>query len=347
MRWRTRLLAGAAAVATLFAVPAMTADADAIKVPKGTTIVSFNFDDGWKGQEDAGRILGNVGWKGTFYINSGQIGYPNYMKLATLTELSKAGHEIGGHTVDHENLDEIGETKATEQICDDRATLVHLGFRITSFAYPYGSGDRSTRSIVQKCGYSSARATSGLRSATSPGCDSCPYAEDLPPGPDYWKIRTGDQDVMDPQSIEKQITTVQQNGGGWLPLVFHHVCDCPEKGKERITPKDFQTVVSWIARRPGIRVYSMDQVIGGENRPIVGQVIDRWDNVNPANQMPVPGTNRAPRDAFHIGWVGIGQGFVISLGLVLAISGVLTWRFHTRGNRYHRPTTGGSSAGSH
>jgi peptidoglycan/xylan/chitin deacetylase (PgdA/CDA1 family) len=338
---RRRVFAGLAAIALALMVPATAAQAEPIKVPRGTLVVSFTFDDGWKGQEDAGKVLAERGMSGTFYVNSGQIGYPAYMNLETLTELQETGHEIAGHTVDHEDLDKLTPADAQHQICDDRATLEHLGFRVTSFAYPYGSGDRSARKIVQDCGYSNARATSGLKSATSPGCDSCPYAEELPPDPDYWKIRTSDQDVMSVADLEKQITVAHKSGGGWLELVFHHVCDCPEKGKERITVQDFTELVDWAARKPGIRIADTDEVIGGVHRPIVGQVIDRFDNVNPARGVPEQPAQRAPRYAFHIGWVGIGQGFVIAAGLVLALACVIGWRFHTRDQRYRSSNPGG------
>jgi hypothetical protein len=181
------------------------------------------------------------------------------------------------------------------------------------------------------------------RSLSSSGCQDCPPAEELPPKPDYWKIRTSNQDVMDVAAIKKQITYVQQHGGGWLPLVFHHI----GTGKEAITPAHFKQLVDWVAHKPEIRVYSMDRVIGGIHRPVLGQVIDRWSNINPANPVPVNNAHKVPppeqRYAFQLGLIKIGQGAVIATGLVLALGSVIGWRFHTRNQRYRSSNPRGSS----
>ncbi len=60
------------------------------------------------------------------------------MSWAQLRQFSAAGHEIGGHTVNHAPLTDIDEATARAEIQGDITTLQAQGFpRPVSFAYPY------------------------------------------------------------------------------------------------------------------------------------------------------------------------------------------------------------------
>ncbi|MCI2239948.1 polysaccharide deacetylase family protein [Paenibacillus sp. TRM 82003] len=299
-----------------------------LTLPAGGTVVSLTFDDGLKSQEVAAQVLADRGMAGTFYVNSSSIGYPANLTVEQLRGLAAAGHEIGGHGLDHESLPEVPLATARTQVCDDRATLAALGFDPRSFAYPYGATSPEVRRVVQECGYSSARASSGLY-ASPTECDSCPPAED-PAATDSWRIRTSGTDVA-PELLRERVLQAERSGGGWVPLVFHHVCTCPEEGSAAISPHDFAAFVEWLAARgPATRVATVSEVAGGSPRPVVGTPLERL--------VPAADDARNRTVAFTVAGIGISQSNVIASGLLVAVAAMVAYRYGTRSKRYARRT---------
>jgi hypothetical protein len=79
--------------------------------------------------------------------------------------------------------------------------------------------------IVRQCGFASARQGGGISNkSTTP---AFPYVETVPP-PDPYAIRTiavdgaANEKLADLQSF---VNAAAANGGGWLPITFHNVCD--------------------------------------------------------------------------------------------------------------------------
>lgn len=234
------------------------------------TIVSITFDDGLSEQNAAAEILHKHGLRGTFYISSGAVGTPGYFEHGDLTRLASLGHEIGGHTVSHPDLTTLPPDEARRQVCADRTTLAGWGFRATSFAYPYGSHNRSTEVIARECGYRSARTAGGiLRPATrTRDCPLCPAAETIPPA-DPYAIRN--LPAIDPSwtlaELKAAVTNAEDHGGGWVILVFHHICDnnCPLS----TSPAVLDAFATWLTFREarGTHVKTVDHVRSpGRNR---------------------------------------------------------------------------------
>jgi peptidoglycan/xylan/chitin deacetylase (PgdA/CDA1 family) len=238
----------------------------------GQTVVSIEFDDGLADELTGARLLASHQMHGTFYINSGTIGTSSlHMTWPQVRQLAAAGDEIAGHTIDHQSLAALeaqGESdEARREICDDRSNLLSLGFHATDFAYPYGASGPQTEQIVRECGYNSARDVSGISSEGK--CSACPFAETIPPGNPY--------DTKTPENIlartslktmQSYVTQAQRNGGGWVQLVFHHVCSgC---GQEyAVTAADLDSLLGWLERQPGVAVDTVQQVIGGPMKPAV------------------------------------------------------------------------------
>jgi hypothetical protein len=207
---------------------------------------------------------------GTFFVNSGRLDSSSYyMGWDQVRGLAGDGNEIGGHTVDHANLPSVQASnldEAKREVCNDRVTLLNEGFQVSNFAYPYGAYDDTTKQIAQQCGYNSARDVSGV---VSPGsCDGCPFAESVPPA-DPYRTRTP-QNVFATTSlaeIESYVTQAEQNGGGWVQLVLHHICSgCGEN--YAITQSDFGGLLDWLAARPATTsVKTVAQVVGGAVSP--------------------------------------------------------------------------------
>ena len=227
------------------------------------TVVTIEFDDGNADQYAALTMLNAHGMHATFYVNTGFIGDGSHLTWSQLQDFYAAGNEIGGHTLTHANLKHLKPPDAHYQVCQDRDNLFAHNFQPTSFAYPFGSFDAGTEQIVAACGYNSGRGVSGVDdhkvfAETIPPAD--PYATRTPPNP-----KQGTTDA----TIEGYVTAAEQHGGGWVQLVFHHICNSCDAYS--ITAADFQALLDWLqADAPnGSVVETTTQVIGGPVQPPV------------------------------------------------------------------------------
>jgi peptidoglycan/xylan/chitin deacetylase (PgdA/CDA1 family) len=192
--------------------------------------VSLTFDDGDLSQYTLGvqHALQPHGMAGTFYIVSGWVGNQSgTVTWSDLTDMANNGNDIGGHTVDHIDLTSSSYTQAqkTAEVCNNYQDLANHGLNPASFAYPYGAYDTNAEQIVQSCGFSSARITGGL---DRNGWGAGPvYAETIPPQNPY-AVRTvynaGGSAALTLSELQSAVTATAQNGGGWVPLVFHEIC---------------------------------------------------------------------------------------------------------------------------
>src|SRR5829696_8455214 len=142
--------------------------------PPPRLVVSLTFNDGRAGQYDYARpVLAARGMLATFYVVGNWAGtrWPCCMRWWQVDELYRAGHEIGGMGLDHEDLTRVSAgswrrdlDRKRRQVCEDREQLARRGYDPYSFAYPGGSfatafPDGSTpQDIVRGCGYRAARA---------------------------------------------------------------------------------------------------------------------------------------------------------------------------------------------
>ncbi len=263
-QWPAKLAASAIAIAlAAFFVGAVGAPAQAA-VP---TTITLSFDDGNADQLAAATIMNTYGLRGTFYVPSGYINQPGYMTVANLQTLAAAGHEIGGHTVTHPDLATLPSDEASRQVCNDRVNLSNWGFRITSFAYPFASLTAATKTIVQNCGYNSARGLGDISSRF--GCNGCQLAETIPPA-DAYEVKAPDQvDSTWKLADLKKSVTQAETAGGWVELTFHHI---GTGGTDPLTisPALFQQFAAWLKTRPATTtVKTVDQVIGGTVKALV------------------------------------------------------------------------------
>lgn len=259
MRRRLLLLLAAAAAAALLA-PGSAGRAVVARAAVSPVVVTIQFDDGNANQfTDAYPILQAHGMLATFYVNTGVIGDSTHMTWADLTTMYARGKgmEIAGHTLFHTDIKKLKPADARVAVCQDRDNLITHGFRPESFAYPFGSFDAGSEQIVHDCGYNSGRGVAG-GTETIPPLD--PYATRTPPNPKKaTKLAT----------IEGYITDAQNNGGGWVQLVFHNVCiKCDAY---QITPTHFTELLDWIQGQEanGVTVETTAQVIGGPFNPAV------------------------------------------------------------------------------
>ncbi|UGS36172.1 polysaccharide deacetylase family protein [Capillimicrobium parvum] len=244
----------------LWALAAALAAALLLAAPAGATVVSLTFDDAFADQMPAASMLGAAGLPATFFVMSSAVGQTGHLTAADLAALKAAGHEIGGHTLDHADLPTLGPDDQRHEICDDRQALLALGTQAAVFAYPYGHFDASAQAIARSCGYTAARESGGL--AAPGGCwGPCPAAETLPPA-DPFAIRSAAsiKSTVGLADLQQLVLSAEATGG-WLTLTFHHVCtDC---GTYATDPSVLAAFAAWLAprRASGTAVLTMSQAL--------------------------------------------------------------------------------------
>ncbi|MGV9004479.1 polysaccharide deacetylase family protein [Flavobacterium sp.] len=104
--------------------------------------VIITFDDAFVDEWfDANKVLKKYDWKATFNVcRIDSIGAPQLQKLH---QLENEGHEIAGHGYHHYNavkfIAKNGIDEYLKQEIDPMIrSMKHKGFKVTSFAYPYG-----------------------------------------------------------------------------------------------------------------------------------------------------------------------------------------------------------------
>ena len=205
------------------------------------TVVTIQFDDGYADQYQAMAILGGHGLHATFYINSGFIDDADHLSWVQVQALETGGNEIAGHTIFHTNVKKLKLDPATHAICDDRTAIAAHVTAPVSFAYPFGSFNARAKGVVASCGYTSGRGVSGVTdrkvfAETIPPLD--PFATRTPPNPKQGTTLA---------TIEGYVTAAEMHGGGWVQLVFHHVCDGCDAYS--ITPDNLEALAAWLAPR--------------------------------------------------------------------------------------------------
>ena len=231
--------------------------------------MSLTFDDGSADQNAAKSILASHGMKGTFYINSGRIGSPNYLTLQQLRDLSADGNEIAGHTVQHADLTTLDPNEATREICNDRVNLANWGFQPKTFAYPYGHTNAQVEQIVANCGYNSGREIGDLQSPVDNGCPGCAVAETIPPQ-DPYNVRAPDS-VDNPWTLAECSAARHPGRDRRRGLGAAHLPPHLRRLRTRLPVLSGQSVrtarLAAGAAPQGTVVKTVDGVIGGSFKP--------------------------------------------------------------------------------
>jgi peptidoglycan/xylan/chitin deacetylase (PgdA/CDA1 family) len=120
--------------------------------------IILTFDDGTKSTfTHALPIMQKYDFTGTSYIVYNYIGVDNnYMDVGQIRALAAAGWEIGSHSISHVDLTQHPE-RERDEIVDSRHKLESLlNVPIGSFAYPFGTYDRSSVDYAHFAGYQAA-----------------------------------------------------------------------------------------------------------------------------------------------------------------------------------------------
>ena len=135
---------------------------------KKTVIVTTSWDDGHHDDLKVAELLAARKLRGTFYVTSGGLGESSRLAADEVRGLAAAGFEIGGHTVSHPVLTEIGQHSLRQEVVDCKAELeAILGSELASFAYPKGKFNAAVVREVKRAGFRCARGVRMLSFACS------------------------------------------------------------------------------------------------------------------------------------------------------------------------------------
>jgi peptidoglycan/xylan/chitin deacetylase (PgdA/CDA1 family) len=102
--------------------------------------VMLTFDDNVLDQMEVAKpVLDQYGFKGVFFIMTVTMNKPGYMSRDQIKQLYDAGHVIGSHTYDHQNMKKLPVEEWVKQIDKPQTQLKEItGKEIKYFAYPFG-----------------------------------------------------------------------------------------------------------------------------------------------------------------------------------------------------------------
>src|SRR5215475_3291679 len=181
--------------------------------PPTEGVVSINFDDGYESAYEIGLpIVEHAGFKTTQFIITKLVGTPTYVTMGQVLAMQNSGNEIGNHTRTHPNLAALTPAQQKDEIVGAEQDLINMGVTTpTSFAFPFGTHDDSTQSILIDAGFTAARTTDkGVNDENSdPLLLKC------------W--------VIAPEGVTTDINAITQAiddaqaSGKWLILLFHRI----------------------------------------------------------------------------------------------------------------------------
>lgn len=126
--------------------------------------VVLTFDDGTKSHyTQVLPLLKKYGFKATFYIftNAMRGSKERWLRWDEVSEIAKAGMDIGSHTVSHPYLtsrDKMNEVEyqawLEKELFQSKQTLEEkVGVKVKTLAYPFGLYDRQVETTAIKAGY--------------------------------------------------------------------------------------------------------------------------------------------------------------------------------------------------
>jgi peptidoglycan/xylan/chitin deacetylase (PgdA/CDA1 family) len=125
--------------------------------------VALTFDDGFQNfYEHAFPAIERFGFAATVFVVSGHCdgrndwpsqpgGVPaaELMRWSQVEEVSRAGIDIGSHTVTHPYLGRLPAAQVDRELSDSRAAIEdRIGRPVRTFAYPYGESTPAVRAAV-------------------------------------------------------------------------------------------------------------------------------------------------------------------------------------------------------
>ncbi len=128
--------------------------------PEGKTrAITMSYDDAPKYDTELIGVFNAYGFKGTFHVNSKNIGEGRNHSEEEAKLLYK-GHEMSVHTLTHPCLHNVPEIELYDEIMQDRRRIEEIGgYTVRGMSYPFGHYDEKVLRVARLCGMKYARTT--------------------------------------------------------------------------------------------------------------------------------------------------------------------------------------------
>lgn len=132
--------------------------------------IMLTFDDTEVNQYAiAAPEMEKYGFKAVYFIMTVSLGRPKYMSKDQVKQLAEAGHVIGSHTWDHQNVKKYKGDDWVTQIEKPTKTLEAItGKKVEHFAYPFGLWNPEAFPELKKRGFKSAYVLAEKRDQEDP-----------------------------------------------------------------------------------------------------------------------------------------------------------------------------------
>jgi peptidoglycan/xylan/chitin deacetylase (PgdA/CDA1 family) len=132
--------------------------------------IMLTFDDTEENQYAiAAPEMKKYGFKAVYFIMTVSLGRPKYMSKDQVKQLAEAGHVIGSHTWDHQNVKKYKGDDWVTQIEKPTKTLEAItGKKVEHFAYPFGLWNPEAFPELKKRGFKSAYVLAEKRDQEDP-----------------------------------------------------------------------------------------------------------------------------------------------------------------------------------
>lgn len=132
--------------------------------------IMLTFDDTEENQYAiAAPEMEKYGFKAVYFVMTVSLGRPKYMSKDQVKQLAEAGHVIGSHTWDHQNVKKYKDDDWVTQIEKPTKTLEAItGKKVEHFAYPFGLWNPEAFPELKKRGFKSAYVLAEKRDQDNP-----------------------------------------------------------------------------------------------------------------------------------------------------------------------------------
>jgi peptidoglycan/xylan/chitin deacetylase (PgdA/CDA1 family) len=152
------------------------------KLPERPVVLTF--DDGYEDfHSQAMPLLDQYGFTATLFMTSGWLaeagrqrdGMRPMLSWPQLAEAAHAGIEIGAHSSQHPELDQLPENLLREELHSSKSLLEdELGMSVPGLAYPYGYSNAKVRQVAREAGYAYAYAVGNTIATEKSGSFTLP-----------------------------------------------------------------------------------------------------------------------------------------------------------------------------
>jgi peptidoglycan/xylan/chitin deacetylase (PgdA/CDA1 family) len=122
----------------------------------GELRLHLTFDDGGSSAlDEVAPELGRRGWRGHFFVTTGELDMPAFLRRSDLPRLAGEGHLVGSHAHSHRPLTGLGPKDLREELRRSKAILEEvLGEPVSTLAVPGGFSSARVAEAAADEGYS-------------------------------------------------------------------------------------------------------------------------------------------------------------------------------------------------